>query len=294
MTTPEPTDALDRISISGIAAIGHHGVLAAERRDGQEFVIDVSCGVLRAEHSDQLRTTVNYAELAQAIVDDIEREPVNLIETLAERVAATCLDRPMVQQVGVRVHKPHAPIPVPFTDVTVEIERHRPRVRAVLSLGSNLDDPLSHLTGAVSRLRRSFGVDVLSVSPVYRTDPVGVRNQPDFLNIVVLVDTELSPEALLTTCHDIELAHERRRESVNGPRTLDIDIVTVGDEVRDDERLTLPHPRARERAFVLVPWLDLDPEAELPGAGPVQDLLASVGRRGVHPTAWRVDSDGML
>ena len=285
---------LDRISVKGITATGHHGLLPDERRDGQSFVVDVTCGVLRRDRDDVLRSTVDYSELAVAIVSDIEREPVNLIETLAERVAATCLARPMVQRVSVRVHKPHAPIPVAFSDVTIEIERRRPRTRAVLSLGSNLDDPLSHLTGGVAQLRRAFGIEVVAVSPIYRTDPVGVRNQPDFLNIVVLVDTELSPQALLSTCHDIEREHERRRETRNGPRTLDIDIVSFGDVTLDEPELTLPHPRARERAFVLVPWLDIDPEAEIPGEGAVQDLATRVGREGVHPTAWRVDVDGML
>ena len=295
---PSPADrgahALDRISVTGIAATGHHGLLPDERRDGQSFVVDVTCGVLRRDRADSLRSTVDYSELAVAIVADVEGEPVNLIETLAERIAATCLTRPMVQRVSVRVHKPHAPIPVAFTDVTVEIERRRPRSRAVLSLGSNLDDPLAHLTGGVAQLRRAFGVEVVAVSPVYRTDPVGVRYQPDFLNIVVLIDTELSPQALLSTCHDIERDHERRRETVHGPRTLDIDIVSFADVRLDEPELTLPHPRARERAFVLIPWLDLEPEAEILGEGSVQDLATQVGREGVHPTAWRIDTDGML
>ena len=239
--------ALDRIEINGIAATGHHGVLPDERLNGQRFVVDVTCGVLRADRDDVLASTVDYSALAVAIVADIEREPVNLIETLAERVAVTCLARPMVQRVSVRVHKPQAPIPVPFTDVTVEIERRRPRTRAVLSMGSNLDDPLAHLAGGVSQLRRAFGIDVVAVSPVYRTDPVGVRNQPDFLNIVVLLDTVLSPQALLSTCHDVEREHERRRETLNGPRTLDIDIVSFGD-LTLDEAGTHPSAPARPRS----------------------------------------------
>lgn len=286
--------ALDRISVTGITATGHHGVLPEERRDGQSFIVDVTCGVLRRDRADALGSTVDYSELAVAIVADIESEPVNLIETLAERVAATCLTRSMVQRVSVRVHKPHAPIPAAFTDVTVEIERRRPRSRAVLSLGSNLDDPLAHLTGGVAQLRRAFGVDVVAVSPVYRTDPVGVRYQPDFLNIVVLIDTELSPQALLSTCHDIEREHERSRDTVHGPRTLDVDIVSFADLSLDEPELTLPHPRAHERGFVLIPWLDIEPQAEIPGEGTVQDLAARVGREGVHPTAWRIDTDGML
>jgi 2-amino-4-hydroxy-6-hydroxymethyldihydropteridine diphosphokinase len=147
---------------------------------------------------------------------------------------------------------------------------------AVLALGANLGEAATTLADAVSALRRVPGLDVTQVSPVYRTAPVGGPEQPDYLNMVVLADTTLSPEQLLDATSAIELTAGRTREVHWGPRTLDIDLVVVGDHRLDTERLTLPHPRAHERAFVLLPWLDLDPDAVLPGRGAVSILAAAV------------------
>lgn len=150
---------------------------------------------------------------------------------------------------------------------------------AVLSLGANLGDAQGTLADAVAALRRAEGIDVLAVSPVYRTAPVGGVEQPDFVNLVVLASTTLEPEAVLAATSAIEQEHGRTREVHWGPRTLDIDIVDIAGVTRTDDRLTLPHPRAHERAFVLVPWLDVDPAAVLPGHGPVADLVIALGDR---------------
>jgi len=147
-------------------------------------------------------------------------------------------------------------------------------MRAVLSIGSNLGDRLAHLQGAVDELA-SMGVDVKAVSPVYETAPVGGPEQEDFLNAVVLVHTALGPRELLAACQGIEAAHDRVREMRWGPRTLDVDIITVDGVTSDDPLLTLPHPRVHERAFVCVPWLDIDPAAFLP-QGPVAQLPLDV------------------
>lgn len=121
-------------------------------------------------------------------------------------------------------------------------------------------------------------VRVTAVSPVYETVPVGGPPQPDYLNAVVLVATSLPSRALLGRLHEIEAAFDRVRLVRWGPRTLDIDIITVEGERSDDPVLTLPHPRAHERAFVLAPWHDVDPAAELPGHGAVAGLLSAVLR----------------
>ncbi len=120
--------ARDTITLSGVRARGHHGVLADERRDGQEFVVDVALtlDLARAAASDDVADTVHYGELAEAIVAAIERDPVDLIETLAERIAALVLEHAAVHEVVVTVHKPHAPIRAPFDDVAVTITRSRP------------------------------------------------------------------------------------------------------------------------------------------------------------------------
>ncbi|MFI9723729.1 2-amino-4-hydroxy-6-hydroxymethyldihydropteridine diphosphokinase [Streptomyces sp. NPDC052396] len=155
---------------------------------------------------------------------------------------------------------------------------------AVLSLGSNLGNRLETLQGAIDALEDTPGVRVKRVSPVYETEPWGVEpgSQPAYYNAVVMVKTTLPPGSLLERGHAIEEAFERVRDERWGPRTIDVDIVTYQDVVSDDPVLTLPHPRAHERAFVLVPWYDVDPEAVVPGHGRVAELLTAVGREGVR------------
>lgn len=156
------------------------------------------------------------------------------------------------------------------------------RRRAVLALGSNQGDRLAALQGAVEALAGTPGLTVVAVSPVYETDPVGGPEQPDYLNAVVLVEGDLAPRALLERSLTVEAAFARTRDVRWGPRTLDVDVVAVGDLRVAEPDLLLPHPRAVERAFVLVPWLDVDPDAALPGAGRVADLLAGLDLSGVR------------
>jgi 2-amino-4-hydroxy-6-hydroxymethyldihydropteridine diphosphokinase len=155
---------------------------------------------------------------------------------------------------------------------------------AVVALGSNLGNRLEALQGAVDALEDTPGLRVKAVSPVYETEPWGVElsSQPNYFNAVVLVKTTLPPSALLERGHAIEEAFERVRDQQWGPRTIDVDIVSYQQVVSDDPRLTLPHPRAHERAFVLAPWHDIDPEAVLPGRGSVNQLLARMSRSGVR------------
>jgi len=159
----------------------------------------------------------------------------------------------------------------------------RPIRRAVLALGSNLGERFATLQGAVNAIADTPDVWVTAVSPVYETEPV---DSPDgaspYLNAVVLLDTTLAAQRVLERALAIEDAFERERtDIVNAPRTLDVDVIVVGDRVNDDETLTLPHPRAAQRAFVLKPWYDVEPDAEIPGAGPIADLLEKVDQAGV-------------
>ena len=156
---------------------------------------------------------------------------------------------------------------------------------AVVALGSNLGNRLETLQGAVDALGDTPGLRIKGVSPVYETEPWGVDpgSQPAYFNAVVVLKTTLPPSSLLERAHAVEEAFHRVRDEHWGPRTLDVDIVSYADVVSDDPQLTLPHPRAHERAFVLAPWHDLDPEAQLPGHGPVVGLLDTVTRDGVAP-----------
>ncbi|MFB7109568.1 2-amino-4-hydroxy-6-hydroxymethyldihydropteridine diphosphokinase [Streptomyces sp. NPDC056190] len=159
--------------------------------------------------------------------------------------------------------------------------------RAVISIGSNLGNRLETLQGAVDALEDTPGVRIKAVSPVYETEPWGVEpgSQPSYLNAVVILKTTLPPSSLLERAHAVEEAFSRVRDERWGSRTIDVDIVAYAETVSDDPLLTLPHPRAHERAFVLAPWYDVDPDAQLPGRGSVADLLTALTREGVEPRA---------
>ncbi|MBO3674115.1 2-amino-4-hydroxy-6-hydroxymethyldihydropteridine diphosphokinase [Streptomyces sp. NEAU-YJ-81] len=177
--------------------------------------------------------------------------------------------------------------PVPISVVeqvdAADVTLSNPK-RAVISLGSNLGNRLETLQGAIDALEDTPGLRVKAVSPVYETDPWGVEpgTQATYFNAVVLIKTTLPPSSLLERGHAIEEAFERVRDERWGPRTIDVDIVAYQDVMSDDPQLTLPHPRAHERAFVLVPWNDVDPQAEVPGRGAVAGLLAAMGHEGVR------------
>ncbi|MFE7406330.1 2-amino-4-hydroxy-6-hydroxymethyldihydropteridine diphosphokinase [Isoptericola sp. NPDC057559] len=345
---------LDQIRLAGVTATGHHGVLAHERAEGQVFSADVvlHLDTREAASSDDLGRTVSYADVAQDVHDVLAGSPADLVETVAERIAAVVLARPAVQAVDVRVHKPQAPIPVPFDDVAIVVRRDRSRppvvpaatpgepveaapafpaaafadappepepappapvaapvavaaaaapepevaptpagdpldttpaepVEAVLALGANLGDAQVTLRQAVTDVDRLPGVQVMEVSPLARTAAVGGPEQPDYLNAVLVVRTTLSPRDLLRSTQQVEAQHGRVREERWGPRTLDVDIVQYGSLVANGPDLELPHPRAQERAFVLVPWAEVAPEALLggPGGGPVGQLAVTAPDR---------------
>ncbi len=335
----------DRITLRGIRATGFHGVHQSERDEGQPFVADVVLHVdtRRAAAGDDLARTVDYGVVARRVHAVLAGEPVGLIETVAERIAATVLANPTVHAVDVTVHKPKAPIEVPFDDVAVSIRRDRTRLPAaepyreaeavigpvpgaadapvgeededvvegeivldqlderpaapvdvVLALGGNLGPVVDTLRAAVHELTRVTGLEVARVSPLARTAAVGGPDQPDFLNAVVLARTTLAPRELLRACQGIENAHGRDRQERWGPRTLDVDVIVYGSVLAVTDDLELPHPRAHERAFVLQPWAQADPEAVLPGlgGGPVGMLAATApDRDGVRWLAldWLTD-----
>ena len=158
----------------------------------------------------------------------------------------------------------------------------RPIRRAVLALGSNLGERMAALQGAINALADTPDVWLTGVSPVYETVPVDSPPEAKkFLNAVVLIDTTLTVHTLLDRALAIEDAFGRERSEPGAPRTLDVDVIVVGNRVAEDEQLVLPHPRAHERGFVLVPWLEVDPEGEIPGKGFVADLIGDVDVSGV-------------
>jgi 2-amino-4-hydroxy-6-hydroxymethyldihydropteridine diphosphokinase len=158
---------------------------------------------------------------------------------------------------------------------TLTGEMH-PIRRCVIAIGSNLGERLNNLQGAVNSLADTPEVWVTAVSPVYETAPVDApEGSRDFLNAVLLADTTLSARTLLERALAVEDAYGRERTTErHAPRTLDVDLIVVGDRRANDADLVLPHPKAHERAFVLAPWNDVEPDAELVDQGPVAELLA--------------------
>lgn len=303
----------DEIRLVGLRAVGHHGVFPEEKRDGQEFIVDVVLHTdLRAAGTrDDLSETIHYGEVAEDVVARITGPSYDLIEALAERIAEDALARDRVEAVEVTVHKPSAPIPHHFSDVLVHVRRERD-VPVVIALGANLGDPVRTLTAAVRDLCELPGLTPDAVSPLVETDPVGGPDQPVYLNAVLLARTSLAPGRLLAALHTVEARHGRVRDIRWGARTLDLDLVQYGtpgsvtEVLGDEPQLRLPHPRAHERAFVLRPWHAVDPAAvlrlpsaaagqgDLPpttfAAGPVRrvsEVLADLDEAGVRVgPAW--------
>jgi 2-amino-4-hydroxy-6-hydroxymethyldihydropteridine diphosphokinase len=150
-------------------------------------------------------------------------------------------------------------------------------VRAYVGVGANLGDRRATIERAVELLRAAPGIEVLAVSSLRETDPVGFEEQPRFLNGAVELETTLGPRELLDLLLGVERALGRTREGPRfGPRTIDLDLLVYGDERVDEPGLTVPHPRLHERRFALEPLAELAPELELPGRGPVSLLLSGL------------------
>ncbi|UVI37072.1 2-amino-4-hydroxy-6-hydroxymethyldihydropteridine diphosphokinase [Brevibacterium spongiae] len=308
--------APDRIELRGLTVRGNHGVFDFEKRDGQDFVIDVTLhtSIAAAAATDDLAETIHYGELAEDVAGIVENNTFDLIETLADRIADHCLS--LCEHVEVVVHKPSAPIQRAFDDVRIRVERRRTaaphaadpaepatlapasassdadgtdraggtdRTEAYLNLGANLGDARDTLDQAVEALDRHPDITVERRSSLYRTAPWGGVEQNYFLNLGLIVTTTLSALELLSVAQGIEVACGRTRELRWGPRTLDIDLIRFGPEadelVSSTPRLTLPHPRAHERAFVLAPWAELVGETMLntpTGSRPLSTILAEL------------------
>jgi 2-amino-4-hydroxy-6-hydroxymethyldihydropteridine diphosphokinase len=155
------------------------------------------------------------------------------------------------------------------------------KVIATIGLGANLNDPAAQVEYALAELDRLPGTRLLARSSLYASAPVGYVDQPDFINAVAQVETDLAPRALLVALLDIEHRHGRERSFRNAPRTLDLDLLLYGDAHFHEEGLTLPHPRMHERGFVLLPLLEIAPDATIPGRGRAADWLAACADQNV-------------
>ena len=367
------------IALKGLGALANHGVYGFERDRNQRFSADIVMWVETAGATDDIAATVSYADIADEAMAVLTGTAVDLIETLAETIAARVMGHEGVVGTEVTVHKPDAPIDHPFADVSVTVragqtdamplslsfkgiyeaedgsvltgeieayghaqapspaeqeqrevlpsrraahaanaaqEQHeedasRPAHlrsrRVVLAIGGNLGDVPVTLMHTVEALSYMEGFQIDDVSPIMRTKPVlapGQAPQPDYWNAVVVGSAIATPDELFAQTSRIERELGRERHERWGARTVDIDIIQIEGLASSDPVLTLPHPRAKERAFVLAPWLLCEPDAVLEGVGRVSDLLADTpDREGIidavddwleDPAAVMADSDQLL
>ena len=356
--------------------MANHGVYDFERARDQRFSADIIMWVETAGATDDIAATVSYADIADEAMAVLTGTAVDLIETLAETIAARVMSHEGVVGTEVTVHKPDAPIDHPFADVSVTVragetdamplslslkgiyeaedgsvltgeieaygraqapspaqQEHREALpsrrgahaaeaarekdtsrpahlrsrRVVLAIGGNLGDVPVTLMHTVEALSYMEGFQIEDVSPIMRTKPVlapGQAPQPDYWNAIVVGSAIASPDELFAQTSRIERELGRERHERWGARTVDIDIIQIEGLASADPVLTLPHPRAKDRAFVLAPWLLCDPDAVLEGVGRVSDLLAHTpDREGIidavddwleDPAAVTADSDQLL
>ena len=148
---------------------------------------------------------------------------------------------------------------------------------AYIGLGSNMNSPKQQIKSAIESIEKIAAIQVLMVSSLYKSKPMGPQNQHDYINAVAKIDTDLMPYELLECMQDIENDQGRIRKERWGPRTLDLDILMFGDEIIQDDKLTIPHSDIENRSFVLAPLAEIDFNCLIPGKGMVRDLLAIIG-----------------
>ncbi len=256
---------MSAVNIKGVKVSACHGVLDSEKCNPQLFVFDVAidCDISGAAKSDDLTKTVDYARVCGIVTDFCKRNSFNLIERLARGAAYKVISAfKVAKSVTVTVHKPQAPIPLPFDDVSVTatVERNQ----AVLSLGSSEGDKAAKLKFAVDRLAATEGIEVEKVSSFIETAPYGGVAENKFLNCALLINCLLTPKELLEVIHSIEAEAGRVRTVRWGDRTLDIDIVFFGNKIIEEEGLCVPHPDYLNRDFVIMPLKEIVPDYVCP------------------------------
>lgn len=250
----------DQIKIENLEVYAAHGVFQEETREGQLFLVDVTLNtdLRQAGLSDQLTLSTHYGEVCEVINGYLREHTFQLIEAAAEHLAEELLLRfPLVISLALELKKPHAPIRLPFSNVSVKMERGWKK--AYLGIGSNLGDRRKYLEQGISGLKNNLRIRKVRCSGVLETKPYGGVEQGDFCNAAIELETLLPPYELLDFLHQLEEKAGRERKIRWGPRTLDLDILFYEDFISQDPVLTVPHPDMANRAFVLEPLSELCP-----------------------------------
>ncbi len=270
---------MDYIKITNLKIYAYHGVLPEEQEKGQEFFVNAKMYMdfKKAERTDQLEDTVNYAQCCQLITSEFQSKRFQLIEAACQHVIKELLYHfPVLDAIEMEVCKPHAPIGLPFENVSVTCYRKWHKV--YLSIGSNIGDKEAYLQGAIERLKTYKEIRNIRVSEWIVTKPYGPVEQDDFLNGVIELETLLDPEDMLEILHEVETMFGRKREIVWGPRTIDLDIVFYDKLVYESDTLIIPHIDMHNRQFVLAPLCQLAPNYRHPITGKtVEQMLKELG-----------------
>lgn len=249
---------MDQIKVTGIEFFAYHGVLASEKQQGQFFRVDCEVSLDTSLCDDALENTVNYGDLAANLVRFCQNGNYNLIETLANELAQHLLVQyQCIDEITITVHKPHAPISVLFSDVSITIKRRWKT--CYLGIGSNLGDRESYLNLVSVEIAKDDHIIETAKSSYIETEPYGVTDQPRFLNGALKVKTTYTPAQLLAFCKKTEALAGRVKTRPWGERTLDIDILMYGSDVIFTPELIIPHPEMQYRSFVLMPLCEIEP-----------------------------------
>jgi len=267
-----------RILIKDLNLFGYHGVKESEKKDGQNFCFNIEILISKGSflNDDDIDNTVNYSEVIKLIKRINSSERFNLLETFSQTIAEDIMKiSPLVEKVMVRIEKTSPPIKENLESVGVEYVLDRKReekdksknkkVDVYLSLGSNVGDRENNLRKAVDLISSNPNINVVKVSSIYETEPMYLKDQNSFYNVVLQAHTgiELGPFEMMGFLKGIEFGFGRKKDIKYGPRIIDIDLLYYGEMVIESDFLTLPHPRIEERKFVLAPLSEIAPELKI-------------------------------
>lgn len=259
---------IDFIKITGLKIFAHHGVLSEEKKNGQEFYVNAKLyyDMKKTAKTDDLSYALNYADCCVYMTEVFTSCVYDLIETAAEELCRKLLLRyDVLEKVELELCKPHAPIGLPFENVSVNMERgwHT----AILAVGSNMGDKEAYMKEGIRQLEEHELIRGVKTSSFIETEPYGPVQQDVFLNGCIRIQTLLDPEELLDVLHEIEAGANRKREIHWGPRTLDLDIIFYDKLVYESEDLIIPHVDMQNREFVLAPLMEICPNYRHPLLG---------------------------
>ena len=249
---------MDVIKIENLKVFAHHGVFEDEKRNGQDFYVNARLvsDLKKAGMTDNLVDSTHYGEVCLQIEKTLTEEKYDLIERAAEKAIEDVLIHfPLVQEVTLELRKPHAPIPMEFESVSVEITRSWHKV--YIAFGSNMGEKEKYINDAIQDMKECRFFRNIVVSEFFYSVPYGGVEQDNFVNGVMEAETMLEPYELLDFLHELEANANRVRKQHWGPRTLDLDIIFYDDLILDEKDLQIPHKDMANRDFVLVPLAQL-------------------------------------